>query len=210
MTDSPIRVRPASAGEIDAVASLFRRAAADEPSTAWVLGTPDPTPEQFDEIFPREIMEDSLEREEIWVAETPEGLGGAALWFTVDSVGEVRDEADDMCETAEALGSPVLSRLAEMMLLTSAAMPEREPYLFLDLIAVDPAVRGRGLGTDLVERRLAADPHLPAYLEASSDAAVRLYERLGFLADGDPVELPGGPLLHPMWLEGKPPVTTLG
>ncbi|QYN34952.1 hypothetical protein K1T35_42510 [Pseudonocardia sp. DSM 110487] len=40
---------------------------------------------------------------------------------------------------------------------------------------------------------------LPAYLEATSLRSRSLYERHGFRDAGDPIQLPDGPSLWPMW-----------
>jgi RimJ/RimL family protein N-acetyltransferase len=39
---------------------------------------------------------------------------------------------------------------------------------------------------------------MPAYLEASTEASRRLYQRLGF-EDCAELRLPGGPQMWPMW-----------
>ncbi|GAA1295181.1 hypothetical protein GCM10009609_75800 [Pseudonocardia aurantiaca] len=73
----------------------------------------------------------------------------------------------------------------------------------LAFLGVHPDRQGGGLGGRLLAERLArADADgLPAYLEASSARSVPLYERHGFRLLGDPVSLPDGPSVQPMWRE---------
>jgi predicted N-acetyltransferase YhbS len=73
-------------------------------------------------------------------------------------------------------------------------------------LGVVPGMQGRGLGGALLRERLAtADTEgLPAYLEASSPGSKALYERHGFRCVGDPVRLPDGPDIWPMWRAARP------
>jgi GNAT superfamily N-acetyltransferase len=59
-----------------------------------------------------------------------------------------------------------------------------EPCWYLNLLAVEPAAQGRGIGSSLLRAVLdrAAADGVPAYLEATSAANRRLYERHGFEA----------------------------
>lgn len=62
-----------------------------------------------------------------------------------------------------------------------------EPHWHLVRLGTDEPFRGRGVGTALLEHRLAKIDVAGdiAHLEASSAASARLYERLGFVAVGE-------------------------
>lgn len=63
----------------------------------------------------------------------------------------------------------------------------RRPHWYLEEIAVGPDARGLGVGSALLRHGLARvdAAGLPAYLEATSEASRRLYERFGFVAAGE-------------------------
>lgn len=80
----------------------------------------------------------------------------------------------------------------------------REPHWYLQAIGTDPAYQGRGYGGVLLRHRLATvdAAGLPAYLEASKEANVPLYENFGFALTGE-IKMPDGPTLYPMWRSGQ-------
>lgn len=81
-------------------------------------------------------------------------------------------------------------------------MAEHKPtvrHWYLRQIGVDPAVRGRGYGSELLRRGLEKCDHdgAPAYLKATSPANRRLYERFGFVAEAE-LQAGESPPLWPM------------
>jgi ribosomal protein S18 acetylase RimI-like enzyme len=64
----------------------------------------------------------------------------------------------------------------------SEAYKPSKPHWYLAFIVVDPAHRGKGIGTMLMEHTLGIvdQDRLPAYLESTNEANLSLYERFGF------------------------------
>jgi ribosomal protein S18 acetylase RimI-like enzyme len=70
-----------------------------------------------------------------------------------------------------------------MALITLMEHPHlREPHVYIPYLGVAPRSQGQGLGTALLRGTLdrCDGKRLPAYLEATSERNVALYERLGF------------------------------
>lgn len=110
------------------------------------------------------------------------GFDAAAVWF---APGVVPDEAaseafrngipDDRRESA--------FRVFDRM---GASHPP-DPFWHLRLLGVDPSVQGNGLGSALLDASLRdiEDLGLPMFLESTSPASRRLYERHGFVVLGE-------------------------
>ncbi|MEO3794374.1 N-acetyltransferase [Nonomuraea sp. B10E15] len=111
--------------------------------------------------------------------------------------------ADDSTPGSATDGLPpeLPVRLRQYVELTTARHPSDRDHLHLQFLGVHPACQGQGAGSALLARGLArADAAgLPAYLEASGQANLRLYERHGFVRCGEPILLPDGPAVWPMW-----------
>jgi ribosomal protein S18 acetylase RimI-like enzyme len=61
-----------------------------------------------------------------------------------------------------------------------ARLHSAQPYWYLELVGVDPTVRGLGIGTRLLERVLADEAGLTCYLETMTERNVGWYRSLGF------------------------------
>ncbi len=126
---------------------------------------------------------------------------GAALWLPPK-----RQLVDD--DRAEAFGRELVQtagdeascrRQAEL----AAMLDEHHPsdaHWYLAFMGVRPSLRGRGIGSALLQAVLAdADRHgVPAYLEASCPANKRLYERHGFQTVTE-LTVADSPTLYAMW-----------
>jgi GNAT superfamily N-acetyltransferase len=71
---------------------------------------------------------------------------------------------------------------------------------FWYLAGVGAVRRGEGIGSALLRHRLETVTG-PAYLESSKQENIALYERFGFELR-EPISLPDGPDLWPMWRKG--------
>ncbi len=121
----------------------------------------------------------------IWVPpDAPPADEGALVDLLQASIDDTRQEA----------AFAILERMA--------AHHPHEPHWYLPFIGTDPGWQGRGLGSSLLAlgtARCDADG-TPAYLEASTPANRRLYERHGFEVTGEIQEAdspPIWPMLRP-------------
>jgi ribosomal protein S18 acetylase RimI-like enzyme len=74
-----------------------------------------------------------------------------------------------------------------------------EPHWYLAYIAVDPAHRGKGLGTALMNHSLDIidRQQLPAYLESTNTANLSIYKRHGFALLAE-VQVGNSPMRYPV------------
>ncbi|MGW6885052.1 GNAT family N-acetyltransferase [Streptomyces goshikiensis] len=193
-----LEIRQADQSDRDAVARLLDVAFREDPVSGWVF----PDPEHRAAVhgkFLGVFVDVALEEGRIDCA--VDG-SAAALWLRVPA-GDPDAEAaeDEVPARMRAAADPDNERCELVGRLTGAVHPTAEEHEYLLMIAVAPGRQGEGLGTELMRPVLERCDRegLPAYLEASSERSKVLYERLGWEVTGEPVRLPDGPLMWPMW-----------
>ncbi|MFD4135775.1 GNAT family N-acetyltransferase [Streptomyces goshikiensis] len=193
-----LEIRQADQSDRDAVARLLDVAFRDDPVSGWVF----PDPEHRAAVhgkFLGVFVDVALEEGRIDCA--VDG-SAAALWLRVPA-GDPDAEAaeDEVPARMRAAADPDNERCELVGRLTGAVHPTAEEHEYLLMIAVAPGRQGEGLGTELMRPVLERCDRegVPAYLEASSARSKVLYERLGWEVTGEPVRLPDGPLMWPMW-----------
>lgn len=80
----------------------------------------------------------------------------------------------------------------------------KEPHWYLPMIGVEPTQQHKGIGSALLEHALRRCDRegMLAYLESTSPASVRLYERHGFAVSGQ-IQVGASPPIFPMVREPK-------
>ncbi|MFI1173386.1 GNAT family N-acetyltransferase [Streptomyces melanogenes] len=184
---------------VETAVRLLDEAFQDDPVSSWVF----PDPAHRREVH-RHLMRAFLE---ISLAEghvdlTADGTA-TALW--IDVPAEPEDGDEDGPAQLRAAVDPDNERVELIGRLTGSVHPHGRAHAYLLLIAVAPDRQGQGGGAALIASVLERCDRegLPAYLEASSARSSRLYERLGFVHLGEPLRLPDGPLMYPMWREAR-------
>jgi GNAT superfamily N-acetyltransferase len=176
--EAPIATRQAAVQEQAELARTLAAAFADDPVFGWLLPDQLTREERLRRFFAIELRHMAFAHGTVW---TGEGLPGAAIcmppgaWQLPPRVALTQGPA-----FVRAFGRrlPIATALQAAMELRH----ERRPHWYVLAIGVRPEHQGRGLGTALLSPTLARCDRegLPAYLEASSDRNVALYERLGF------------------------------
>ncbi|MFC9299510.1 GNAT family N-acetyltransferase [Streptomyces sp. NPDC057011] len=193
-----LEIRRAEQSDRDAVARLLDEAFRPDPVSSWVF----PDPEHRAAVHGRFLgvfVDVALSEGRIDYA--VDG-SAAALWLRIpagDPDGEPVE--DEVPAKMRAVADPDNERCELVGRLTGAVHPMAEEHEYLLMIAVTPDRQGEGLGTELMRPVLERCDRegVPAYLEASSERSRGLYERLGWEFTGEPVRLPEGPLMWPMW-----------
>lgn len=137
------------------------------------------------------------------VVEVTADRGAAALWLAED--GGPQPEPERPTPLLEAMLGPWAERIYEFDCALHHALPAGREYEHLAILAVLPGRQGRGTGSALLAHRL---EHLdrqgtPAYLEASGEDTRAVYLKFGFTDFGDPIRLPDGPRMYPMWRDPR-------
>lgn len=175
----------------DFVAAVVLAFAAD-PFVRWFL----PEPSDFLRVFPRVTRLHGERTAANGGAFGRRDTRGAAFWY----VPGVHPDGERLSLVLREAG--VSDRVAAVF--DAAAVHEPAgPYFYLRQIGVDPSLQGHGHGSALLAAGLAEvdRQHATAYLEATSNASRRLYERHGFVTL-DEVTASGSP---PLWPMVRPP-----
>ena len=181
--------REATPADVERAADTLTAAFRDYPFTRHTIDADDHLTRlrEFQRLF---IAEVGLPHGRVWVSED---LDAVAVWSTPGSGG---------AGAAIAALVPTLTELAgdraDASASAEAAMGQHrptEPAWFLGTVGVHPDAQGRGLGREVIGAGLreADAAGVPAFLETSASANVRLYESLGFRVTAE-YDLPdGGP-----------------
>jgi GNAT superfamily N-acetyltransferase len=168
------------------LAALLGRAFTDDPMLVWPFGA-DKTDliTDFFRAFDEQIAALG------WLWEVGAGLGVAA-WIPPGSDQVMMDIDRSMRSTLAAAEA----RHEEMWEWIANSFP-REPFWYLDHLAVEAAHRGSGLGAALIRHGLdfADRDGVPAFLETGRPGNVAYYERRGFRTIADDDAPGGGPHL---------------
>ncbi|MFI0990239.1 GNAT family N-acetyltransferase [Streptomyces exfoliatus] len=117
----------------------------------------------------------------VWVADEGHAVAVSAV--------PGQDPSPAFAELGPLLGEPSGDRAAASETADTAMAPYRpeEPGWFLETVATAPEAQGKGLGSVVLIPGIqeAERAGYPAFLETSSEANVRFYERLGFKVTAD-------------------------
>ncbi len=176
---------------VAAVVSAF----ASDPILRWVY----PDPARYLAAFPAVVDAFGAGAFDAGTAEISPGGEGAAIWLGPGTEPDQDAVAAHLAATVDADRHDQVFGLLEQI---DEHHPKREVW-YLPFIGVDPPHQGRGLGSVLLASGLerADRDGIEAYLEASTPANRRLYERHGFDLVG---ELRSGDS-PPLWPMLRPP-----
>lgn len=131
---------------------------------------------------------------------TTSARDAAALWIPVgpDGPGQPPEGYHDRLA---AVTGPHLARFEALDEQLDRHHPAGLPHEHLAILAVRPDRQLLGIGTALMNARHAGLDRdgTPAYLEASDPAKRDIYLAHGYADIGEPIQLPAGPAMYPMW-----------
>jgi ribosomal protein S18 acetylase RimI-like enzyme len=204
---TPPAVRRADASDARTITQVLATGFRTDPPLMWIL--PDQTDrERLSPAFFAPFVDLVLAEGRGYV--TADG-SGAALWLDVDvTAPDTEDGGAFQQRFVDALGPEYAKRFFALDELFTARHPGHEPHAYLVFVGVVPDRQNQGVGTALLSTHLSEldAAGRPAYVEASTTRNAGLYARLGFAPLGEPITLPEGPALHPMWRPARPSSST--
>ncbi|MFC9114691.1 MULTISPECIES: GNAT family N-acetyltransferase [Streptomyces] len=199
-----VAIRTAGGDDRERVVRLLDEAFQDDPVSSWVFPG-----EEYRRTTHHRLMaaftDATLAEGRVDLAEDG---SACALWMSVPADdpghGDEGNGSDEFAELRRAV-DPDNERVELIGRLTAGIHPQGRAHEYLWMIGVAPGRQGEGLGTALIGTVLDRCDRegRPAYLEASSERSARLYRRLGFEPVGEPLRLPDGPLMYPLWREPR-------
>jgi GNAT superfamily N-acetyltransferase len=186
---------------LDALGRMLARGFGDDP--VWRHLVPDDRRwrHRMDGVFAAMIRRSTVAGT-TWTTSSREG---AAVWA---APGEWRTPWTDVARSLPALlrgfGARGAPRALRVLSTLESGHPE-EPHWYLEFLATEPDLRGKGLGSALITPVLDRCDHegRPAYLESSKRENLAFYGRFGFeVTEELPVE-PGGPHIWRMWRDPR-------
>jgi GNAT superfamily N-acetyltransferase len=184
-------LRKATSPDIGALANALAEAFQDDPIFRWLMPDDAGRQQRLRRFFTIELGQLVIPRGHAWTS--PE-LTGAALSLPP---GAWKAPTQIAARQGRCFGIhlPKAAGIAALM----ERRHIREPHHYFPYIGVAPHAQGQGLGSMLMGPTLdrCDEEGLPAYLEATSDRNIALYERLGFRPCAE-LRFAGSPPLLPM------------
>jgi GNAT superfamily N-acetyltransferase len=194
--DMKLTVHIPDAADAEVLSQVIADAFHDLAPSRWLIADPGVRREIFPGYF-RLFVEQAMAE---GVVHTTRDRTAVALWLPVSTKGpsQPKDYGERLAEATKPW--------TERFLAFDAALDDHHPkgmaHHHLAMLAVRPDQQGQSIGTALLRAyhaMLDRDSHAPAYLEASDLRTRQLYLRHGYVDHGEPIRLPGGPVMCPMW-----------
>jgi GNAT superfamily N-acetyltransferase len=190
------RVQRAEPGNADILTQVIADAFFGLAVSQWLVPDPDARQAIFPAYFRIHVeraLADGL------VLTTP-ARDAVALWIPVGPDGPPQPPREYHQRLAAVTG-PHLARFEALDEQFDRHHPAGTPHEHLAILAVRPGRQRLGIGTALLNARHAIldRNQTSAYLEASDPAKRDIYRTRGYADHGEPIQLPDGPPLYPMW-----------
>ena len=192
-------IRRTDNSETAAVAATVAAGFFDDPVTQWLLPDGHRRRQLVQPLFELYVAPYVAVGETYLTADG----SGAAVWLP-PGVELLTDQEEELFGMAlEELVGPDVERFAQLAETFERYHPT-QPLYYCQFLATVPAMQSRGIGSaflrDTLER--ADREGMPAYHEATSPRNRALYERHGYVTQGE-FTLPDGPPLWPMWRDPR-------
>jgi GNAT superfamily N-acetyltransferase len=193
-------VRQAGTHDREQVVDVLTESFFDDPVTDWIIRDRSRRPAAVPPMFAI-YFDLFLPHGQTYL--TADGAG-VALWLPPGGEMVAPHQLEDFGRRVEDALGPDAPRLIQLGEFFDAHAPSA-PHWHLQLLGTRPARQGQGIGSALLDGFLAGADRRgeAAYLEATTLRSRALYERHGFVCQGE-ITLPDGPTLWQMWRSPRP------
>ena len=199
-----LAIRRVTAGDAATAAKTLSAAFANDPALGWILREGPKRNAARDLFFDIIVRHVGLPANETWMASDG---SAASIWIPPRTGAKdaraisLMAELKQLPRLAWIFGRPGFARTLKVRAAMDKHHPKNEPHWYLGFLGVAPAFQGQGRGSQMLKEqfRVIDANRMPAYLEASTEANMRLYLRHGFevIAKFNPT--PDAPPLWAMW-----------
>jgi GNAT superfamily N-acetyltransferase len=216
----PVSVVRATPEDVPRLAVVIAEAFLNLPPSRWLVPDPYRRRQMFPGFFTISYLDPAMDEGmvycttdrmgvAVWLPVTPPGPE-TTLLDTVRAADRARQAEQQSTTRQEALRRltkdryPIFCEFGEML---QAAHPtDRGPHDYLGVIAVAPMFWRRGYASALLTsyHRYLDREQRGAYLEAATPELVGLYRQFGYDETANPIRLPNGATMHPMWRQPRP------
>jgi ribosomal protein S18 acetylase RimI-like enzyme len=188
-------LRRVGAGEVRELSALLARAFFEDEVARYLFPSADRL-SRLQAFFATQLRHVYLPRGEVY---TTEDLSGVAMWIVPEMRSPRARDGLAFLNVVMILGPGFLRarRLGRFL----AGQHPPMPHYYLGTLGVEPARQGLGIGSALLEPMIKRSDETgnPIYLECSTKAARRFYERHGFSIRAQVKTPRCGPRLWLMW-----------
>jgi ribosomal protein S18 acetylase RimI-like enzyme len=181
-----MQITAAAPSDLDEALRCAVGAFARDPITGFLLGTGPDYQQRLTQFFSLLMRARMALDMPVLVVRNADGIRGVAMGYATDCPPWPTELAEEW-DRFEAATAGLTERMAVYDEIAAESKPPR-PHYYLGVIAVDPALHGLGVGTQLLKAFCdlsAADPlSSGVYLETASPSNVRFYKRAGFEETG--------------------------
>lgn len=177
-----VTVMPARRADVDALARLMADAFIEDPPMRALVGEQPDLRRRAESLYRAMLLATPLRDGTIDVAFHGDRPVGAAIWYAPGrAAASLLHHLPQLRWYVRAFG-PGRVRYALRVTNAVAAYHPHAPHWYLQAIGVSPAERGAGVGSALLDHRLATIDAVgeAAYLESSTARTGALYRRHGF------------------------------
>jgi GNAT superfamily N-acetyltransferase len=200
MTTSNLTIQRATLADADQLAQTIAQAFHDLAPCQWLVEDPDTRARIFPAYF-RLYAELGLRSGTVLATPDQQAV---AVWLPVqpDAIPALPDHDWRLA----AITGPRADRFHTFDELLDERHPAEPAHEWLAILAVHPSRQYQGIGSALLSHYhgLLDRDGTPAYLEAAEPRLCTLYRRHGYQELGEPIQLPAGPELVPMWRNPSP------